>query len=112
MKFEKLNVYKKTRKFVNMIYCIVKNFPKFENYGLTSQLTRASVSVLANLCEGCGRYTTKERNKFFRTSRSSAYECVALLQIAVDQNYISEETYLDLKKEIEEISRMLTGMIK
>jgi four helix bundle protein len=55
-KFEKLEVYQKTLKFIDKIYSITKKFPKEEMFSLTDQLKRAALSILTNIAEGCGRY--------------------------------------------------------
>ena len=58
--FEELIIWQEARKFANNIYKLTKNFPKEELCGLTSQMRRASVSVMSNIAEGFDRRTTKE----------------------------------------------------
>ena len=96
LNFEKLEIYKKSLQFVNKIYTIIKNFPKEERFGLTDQLRRASISILANIAEGSGRYHKKDFIQFLRISRSSAFECIALLQVAVAQEYLTKDEYYTL----------------
>lgn len=109
--FEKLVMYQKGLVFSNAIYDLTKAFPADERFGLTDQLRRASVSIIANIAEGVGRYHTKELIQFLRVSRSSAFECVALLQIASKQKYLNESEYNTFYNDIKEITKMISGYI-
>jgi len=68
--FEELTVWKDARKFANKIYNLTKKFPKEENYGLTSQITRATVSIGSNIAEGFDRYSKKDFIKFLIIARA------------------------------------------
>jgi len=111
LNFEKLEAYKKALQFVGHIYVIVKKFPQEERFGLSDQLRRASVSILANIAEGCGRYHKNEVIQFLRMSRSSGFECIALLQVADNQKYIDNSDYIRLYNDIQEITKMISGLI-
>ena len=112
LNFEKLFVYQKSLIFVDGVYKLSKHFPSDEKYGLTDQLKRASVSILANIAEGFGRFHEKDMTHFFRVSRSSAYECIALMQVAQRQDYLKEDDYKDMYSKAQEITRMISGYIK
>ena len=58
--FEELTIWKEARELTNRIYILSKRFPKEELYGLTSQIRRASVSIMSNIAEGFNRRSTKE----------------------------------------------------
>ena len=88
--FEKLDVYKKSGDFVNHIYSITKKFPQEETFALTSQLRRAAVSILLNIAEGSAR-SKKDFSRFIDIARGSVFECVAILQICLQQDYIDEK---------------------
>jgi four helix bundle protein len=60
---------------------------------LTDQLRRASASVVLNLAEGCGKTSAKERQRFFRISRSSALEVAAILDVARTWGVLDEPLY-------------------
>lgn len=107
--FEKLDVYKKSKDFTNSIYSISTCFPKEEIFGLTSQLRRASVSILLNLAEGSSR-TKKDFSRFVDIARGSVFECLAILQIALSQNYIKNNEFENLSENLVEISKMLSGL--
>ena len=58
--FKQLAVWKKAMSLTVEIYKATMRFPKEEMYGLTSQVRRASISICANIAEGCGRGTDKD----------------------------------------------------
>ena len=59
-----LKVWQEGRKLATLIYLESQKFPKHEQYGLSDQMRRASVSVPSNIAEGFGRATAKEKNQF------------------------------------------------
>ena len=67
-KFEKLDIYDLANNFVLEIYKLVKKFPKEELFGLTSQIKRASISIVLNIAEGSGGATKKDFAKFISQS--------------------------------------------
>jgi len=109
--FEKLKVYQKAVDFAESIILTTENFPK-GYYFLRDQLNRASTSIAANIAEGNGRFTKADRKHFFGIARGSAHECLPFLEIAQRKNLISNETHAALKSSLEEISKMLTGVIQ
>ena len=71
---EKVDLWKKAVDFVVAIYKVTETFPKEEKFGLTSQLRRAAVSIVANISEGAARQTKKEFRQFLSHSQGSASE--------------------------------------
>ena len=69
--FRELIAWQKAMDLVELVYCFSPNFPKEEQYGLTSQLRRAAVSIPFNSAEGQGRSTTKEFLRFLAIARGS-----------------------------------------
>jgi len=91
--FEELIVWQKSRKFVNNIYKLTKNFPREELYGLTSQMRRAAVSIMSNIAEGFDRRTTKEFISFLIIAPASVSEVQNDLYISLDLKYINTEKF-------------------
>lgn len=108
-KFEELKVYQKALAFAKMVYITTNNYPKQEMFGLTSQLRRAAISIAANIAEGSSR-TKKDFCHFLYISQGSVYECVCLLDVSCSQEFCTEQTYADSRIQLEEISRMLSGL--
>ena len=108
--FEKLDVYRKAIDFAEKICGITKGFPQ-GNYYLVDQINRAALSISTNIAEGNGRYHKADRSNFFRIARGSAFECVPILEICKRKRLITDHVNETLKKEIEDISKMLSGLI-
>ena len=108
--FEKLDVYRKALDFADRICELMKDFMR-GNYYLADQLNRASLSISTNIAEGNGRYHKADRINFFRIARGSAFECVPILEICKRKKLITEEMNNGLKKDVEDISKMLSGLI-
>lgn len=86
LKFEQLDVYQKGMELIHGIYKLTRKFPAEEKFGITEQIKRAAVSIVLNIAEGNGRFHKNNYIQFLRMARSSAYEVVALLQIAQQEN--------------------------
>jgi len=74
-------------------------------------LNRAALSISANIAEGNGRFTVRDRKNFFGIARGSVQECVPLLELASRRKLISPNIHIELKDRLEEIARMLSGLI-
>lgn len=109
--FERLEAYKKAIIFTDWAYKITKGFPKSEQFATVSQLRRAALSIPLNIAEGSGRYNKKERRHFYRMSKSSAYECIPLFEVSKLQNYIYSEIYGLARKQIIELTKIISGLI-
>jgi four helix bundle protein len=109
--YKNLEAWKRSMSLVKDIYLLVKNYPKDELYGLTSQTKRAAVSIPCNIAEGSGRNTDKDTVQFLYTSRGSMYELETLLNIAVMVEIISEAQFQEMTPKIDECMRILNGLI-
>ena len=101
----------KIHTFVSFCYKISKKIPQKEIYGLISQLTRASMSVMLNYVEGYARRRDKVKLNFYEISYGSIQECKYIIYFIKTQNWINENEY---KKGIEmsdEISKMIWSTI-
>jgi len=107
-----LQVWQKSISFVTSIYELTKNFPKEEIYCIVNQLRRAAISIPSNIAEGSARKNTKEFIQFLYVSLGSAAELETQLIISMNLNYINENDADSLQNKLEEIIKMLTGLIK
>jgi len=108
--FEKLDVYRKAVDFAERICELIKDFSK-GNYYLVDHLNRAALSISTNIAEGNGRYGKADRKNFFRISRGSAFECIPILELCKRKKLIGGEKHKVLKDNLDEICKMLSGLI-
>jgi four helix bundle protein len=97
---EDLEVWQLARDLRKEISALVKTFPSEERYRLTDQIIRASRSATANIAEGYGRYHFQENIQFCRQSRGSLYETIDHLTVALDEGYIKDAAFNDLKERV------------
>jgi four helix bundle protein len=105
-----LLVWQKAMDLVDSIYDIAEGFPANESYRLTSQITRAVVSVPANIAEGQARSTAKDFANFLSIAKGSLMETETLLTVAVRRSYVTETVASVAFAQITEISKMPTSL--
>ncbi len=111
-RFEDMDVWKLSRELVKEIYSAAKTMNFSKDFGLTNQITRASVSVMSNIAEGFERKSNNEFIQFLFIAKSSAGEVRSQLYIAYDLNYITEVEFKKLLLKAETISKSISGFIK
>ncbi len=109
-KFERLEVWKKSRRIVLDVYNLIKKFPEFEKFGLSAQLCRSIISVPSNIAEGVGRISYKEQVHFIEIAYGSLMEALTQIILASDLNYITPNELSEIRLKIEEIAKMLSGL--
>ena len=109
---KKLEIYKKGLNFVKEVYAITKCFPHDEQYGLTSQIRRASVSFLSNLSEGSARKSTVERKRFYEIARSSLVEVDTQFEIAFELDIIKQNDAANLEDLLVQLFSMASSLIE
>ena len=110
--FEKLDVFQNARNLVNIIYDTTELIPRTELYGISSQMKRAAISVMANVVEGNSRITNKDRANFMTISYSSLMELLSLILISLDRKFISDDRYKTLRIEIDKLSNQINALRK
>ena len=108
--FEKLDVYKKAKVFNSGLREFIKN-TRLDS-STRDQLRRASFSIVLNLAEGSGRFSHPDRRNFYIISRSSIFECIAILDVLKDESVIEENTFRGFYDQAEELSKILFAMIR
>ncbi len=112
-RFRNFQVYKDARQFNQELRNLTKiKFPKVEQYCLTSQLWRASYSIILNIAEGCDRGTDKDFAHYLNNSHTSLNEVVACLDVALDNNYINTDEHNYYLNKAANLSNQLTAFRK
>jgi len=110
-RFEDLLVWQKARILASTVYKLTKGFPSDERFGLVDQIRRCAVSVSVNIKEGFSRYHLKESLMFNKNARGSLTELKSHFYIAFDQKYLSKKQFDALFDNIDEVGKMLNGII-
>lgn len=110
--FEKLQVWIESKELTKQIYSITKKFPKDENFGITSQMRRASISICSNIAEGVSRRTNKDKARFTTIAFSSAVEIVNQLIISYELGFLMFTEYESLRGKLESITNKLKALRK
>ena len=93
--------------YVHLVYKFSKQFPKDELFGVTSQLRRATLSIILNYIEGYARRRDKVHLSFLEISYGSLQESKYLLNFSLKEQYLSEGEYQKAIALAEEIGAML-----
>lgn len=109
--YKKYIVWQKSHELVLDIYKTTRIFPKDELFALTSQMKRSSSSIPTNIAEGCGRNSDKDFCRFLYFSFGSANELEYQIMLSIDLKFIESENGQKLLFQIEEIKKMLNGLI-
>lgn len=110
--FYDLDAWSESHKLVIQIYKLVKLLPSDEKYGIIDQLRRASSSITANIAEGFGRYTFKDKIHFYYQSRGSVKECQNFLLLARDLKYISTDDLKSIWQLCKKSEMLINGLIR
>lgn len=109
--FEELECYKLARELRRSISKFCKTLPREEEYRLKDQIIRSSRSVTANISEGYGRHHHQENAQFCRTARGSLTETLDHLNTALDEEYLTDGGYSELRGLLENVWKVLNGYI-
>lgn len=107
--FEELLVWQKAHAFVLNVYRLSSNFPKSEQFGLTSQFRRACISIPANIAEGYKKKGKPDKLRFFNIAQGSIEECRYYIILSKDLKYIRDIDAQEITKELIETSVLLNS---
>ena len=107
---EKLNVYQNALEFVEWVDR--KILPGKKKLSVYDQIDRASTSIPLNIAEGNGKYSSKDRCRYFDIARGSALECASCLDVLHLKNLLESIIRDEGKEKLRVIVSMLIGLIK
>lgn len=105
-------ILQKANRYAHCVYKLSKQLPKEEQFGLTSQLRRAAISVALNIVEGYARQSRKSEAQFLAIAYGSLKESQYILEFATEENCISSESTRDPSLLGEEVAKMIWSKIK
>ncbi len=110
--FRNLEVWQRGRALAADLYRQTAAFPREELYGLTSQIRRCSVSIPANIAEGCGRQSDADFKRFLHVAMGSAAELESHLILAEDVCLLNHEDAQALTDRVSTLRRKLNAFIQ
>lgn len=108
--YQDLDVWQRAVDWAEAIYRVTREFPREEQFGLSSQLRRAAVSVACNIAEGAERASSKEKYQFVCVALGSLAEVETLLILSARVELVSEATKNELIEESAQLGKMLHGL--
>ena len=105
-----LILWQKALALAKSVHASTIPFPKFELFGITSQLRRAAVSVASNIAEGAARGTTREFIHFLHIARGSLAELETQVHLAHQFSYIADPN--TLLAQLHEVGRLINAVIR
>jgi len=109
---KRLVAWQKAVELVTEIYKMTEGFPKKEEFGITSQLRRAAISVPSNIAEGLTRKTKKDKLHFLNIAQASLSEIDTQIEISLRLGYVSQQVYEDVEIRVVEVEKLLSGLIR
>lgn len=110
MHYRETILWQKAMSAARELYRLVPRLPREETYGMRSQITRAVVSVPANIAEGWTRESDKDKVHFLAIAQGSLAETETLLTLCEDLQWFPPKETETLRGLLDEVSRMLTTM--
>ncbi len=111
-RFEDLEVWQSARELTNFVYRVTTNEKFGRDVRLKYQMRDSSVSIMSNIAEGFSRKSDREFSQFLFISKGSASELMSQTYVSADQNYVSNGEFQAMYKKIDQVSRMLSNLIK
>ena len=107
--YKELRIWQKGVEIAVKTFKLTESFPKEDKFGISQQMTRAGVSIPSNIAEGSSRKSEKDYARFVEIALGSNFELETQLIIAEQLNKGSRELLQELKAELSDHQRMLTG---
>lgn len=108
-RFEDIKAWQKAKDLTLKIYTI---FDLSKDFGFKDQIQRASVSIMNNIAEGFERKSNNEFKYFLYIAKGSCGEVRSMLILAKELNKIPNSDAFELESLSQEISKMISGLIK
>lgn len=94
------------------VYQVTRSFPRDEQFGLTSQMRRAAVSIASNIVEGSARRSEADYLRFLVMAHASARELAYQLSLSERLGYLSKIDSDRVIESAEEVCKVLAGLIR
>ncbi|MFH1850850.1 MAG: four helix bundle protein [Candidatus Neomarinimicrobiota bacterium] len=110
--FTEMPVWQLALDLLLQIYSTTKAFPSTERFGLVSDMRRSANSITHNIAEGFGRFEPRDKTRFYKISRGSAYELMSQILVSAALSYLPEQAKANLINQSKSIIKELNAIIK
>ncbi len=110
--FEEIEAWQQARELTQLVYAVSGRGAFGRDVALRDQVRRAAVSVMSNIAEGFGRGGLREFVQFLSVARGSTSEVGAQLHVAVDQGYLSSDSFVHLQEQVTRTGSVLSGLMR
>jgi four helix bundle protein len=108
----KLRAFELADALVLSVYSATRKFPREEQFGLTSQIRRAALSIACNIVEGCARASQPDYIRFLDMAFGSARELEYQLSVVARLEYLPAKVATELSRQADETARVLAGLLR
>jgi four helix bundle protein len=109
-RFEKLEVWQGARALARLVYSLSDTFPKHEQFGLTSQLRRAVISIGANIAEGSGKNSDRDFARFLEQAYGSTMESASFVLLAMDLGYLKQPGADEVLEKLQGLANQIAAL--
>ena len=110
--FTSLKAWQEAHRLTLLVYKKLPDFPDYERFGLCDQIRRSVTSVSANIAEGFGRQTHKDKIHFYHIANGSLTETQNHILVAKDLGYLKKEYFKEIAEQTVLVSKLINGLIK
>ena len=110
-RFEDLRVWQAAQEYAVQIYTITKLFPSDERFGMTTQMRRCVNSISANIADGFGRRTKKDKSHFYTMAYGSTLETKNFLYLSERLRYTTMPTIQPLLSEATSLQKQINALV-
>jgi four helix bundle protein len=112
LQFEDIEAYKTAFQLSNTVWNIVLQWANFSKDTIGKQFVRAVDSISANIAEGYGRYSKKDKVNFYRYAKGSTLESLSWFQKSKIRKLIPQEQAYSIESDLERLPRLINWLIK
>jgi len=112
LKLNDIDVYKIAFNLSNYVWDLILKWDRFNSDTVGKQFVRAVDSISANIAEGFGRYSKKDKVKFYRISFGSMYESLDWNEKALKRKLLIKSDYDYIYSELQKLPKLIHQLIK
>lgn len=111
-RFEDLEVWKRARPIVNMIYDFTEGEAFKRDFALCDLIRRAVISILSNISEGFESRTQVMFIEYLGRAKALAGEVRAQLYLVIDRKYVTNDQFNKASEEVITCSKQLARFMQ